>query len=57
MNVAVDPPIVTLVIPMKLLPVIVTVWPPDVGPLIGLMLFIVGWGDVGGGDGGTYDDV
>ncbi len=37
-----EPPIETLLIPRKLEPVIVTVWPPGVGPLFGEMPLIVG---------------
>ena len=40
--VAATPPSVTAVVPARLLPVIVTLWPPAVEPLEGPMLLMVG---------------
>ena len=42
--VAAAPPTVTLLAPDKLVPVIVNAVPPDVGPLVGAMLVMVGTG-------------
>ena len=40
--VAAAPPRVTLVAPVKLVPVMVTAWPPAVGPVDGLIALTVG---------------
>ena len=36
------PPMVTEVAPLKLVPVMVTLWPPAAGPLLGVMPLIAG---------------